>query len=424
MAVVNLRPQQSVVATIEQVKRHLGESLVIRGRLEGDPGSRFVLALEPDAVAGWFFLAGSGETYRLRFAGGENHYLYRLNNSVYPDCAGVARVGADGGGAGPAEGPLSDGSPLAGACSDVSETIFDVMIVYSDDARSDIGSVGAMNAEVLLGIEVSSETYANTDINARMRLVWRGEATYDESGTTFDEHLDQLIDDNDGILDWVHDTRGQVDADFVCLWLLDDENGDTCGLAGCSVGAEEAFSVVPYDCAVDNYSMAHEIGHNIGCAHDRDNDEGGCGYYSDSYGWNWDDGGDWYHTVMSYAPNDDSQRIPYYSSDDPNVTYLGTQTGNDDNENDRAIEARKDDCEDFHLTRMDVWVDFSWGSFEFGSFSFPYSTVADAHSRILYNTSLAELPVMHLKEGSTPETFIFNKPMLVTSCGGSAIIGN
>src|SRR4030095_17019931 len=72
-----------------------------------------------------------------------------------------------------------------------------------------------------------------------------------------------------------------------------------------------SFSVVRRSFAVGNYTFAHELGHNMGCAHDRQNSSGH-GAFAYSYGYRFT-GNDntLYRTVMSYAPG---TRIPYFSN--------------------------------------------------------------------------------------------------------------
>jgi hypothetical protein len=81
--------------------------------------------------------------------------------------------------------------------------------------------------------------------------------------------------------------------------------------------APNAFAVVDRTCATGYYSFGHELGHNMGLHHNRD-DAVGTGAYSYSYGYRWPG----YRTVMAYAPG---TRILHFSN--PNVLYLGNPTG-------------------------------------------------------------------------------------------------
>jgi hypothetical protein len=79
---------------------------------------------------------------------------------------------------------------------------------------------------------------------------------------------------------------------------------------------------VYWDCATGYYSLAHELGHNMGCAHDAQN-AGGQGLYSYSYGWRFVTAGNVTNrTIMAYAPG---ARIQNFSN--PNVLYNSVATG-------------------------------------------------------------------------------------------------
>ena len=80
-----------------------------------------------------------------------------------------------------------------------------------------------------------------------------------------------------------------------------------------------------------SYTLAHEIGHNMGCLHNREDST----WDSDDelsafcFGERWYQGGQGYRTVMSYDSNPASygNRIPALLSN-PSVSYLGTSVGN------------------------------------------------------------------------------------------------
>jgi len=67
--------------------------------------------------------------------------------------------------------------------------------------------------------------------------------------------------------------RDQHKADLVCL-LVPNSDANVCGVGRFnypveSKDADRGFSVVRLSCAIDNFTFAHELGHNMGMRHDR-----------------------------------------------------------------------------------------------------------------------------------------------------------
>ena len=99
-----------------------------------------------------------------------------------------------------------------------------------------------------------------------------------------------------------------------------------------SLGFESSgFNVNVWDIlGAPNYTLAHEIGHNLGCLHNREDATWTSEYdYGDfSFGKRWMVGNEGYRTVMSYDSSNFAynNRIPHFSN--PNVSYEGVTTGN------------------------------------------------------------------------------------------------
>ena len=101
-------------------------------------------------------------------------------------------------------------------------------------------------------------------------------------------------------MDEVHQLRERYQADLVALVV--DNGGGSCGIAYVMANgprasfASSAFSVTARDCITNN-TLAHEMGHNMGNAHDRAN--GSSSVYPYSYGYR-DEVGK-FRTIMAYA---------------------------------------------------------------------------------------------------------------------------
>ncbi len=408
------------VGTIEKNKFQ-ANGRTLFGSLDGIRDCRFVITTYGQAAAGTFFMPENVGTIRLRYGGPGTHYIHRVDRKKIRTCAEFEPVRK------PKESallqlrdafdlfPSPRGSSPEGTCAPP-ETLFDIMIVYSDDARIEAGGTDAIRAESINAAAITETTYQNCDLAIQTNIVWLEEVNYSETGD-YEDHLDRLTDPSDGILDSVHLLRDIVDADFVSLFVQDNSFG---GLAWCDSDLSTSFSVVRWAQAGDGLTLAHEIGHNIGCAHNPADAD--CQPYAFANGHNFFVPvlNSTRHTVMAYSV-DGSIGIPYYSS--PFCEFLFTPTGLVTRNNVGLIETRKSTCEAFQPTRMDIWVDFDTNLFEAGTFFFPFDSVAEGVDRI-QDIVVVDIPLLNLKPGTTSETATITKPMIMRACGGSVIIGD
>ena len=160
--------------------------------------------------------------------------------------------------------------------------------------------------------------YQNSGIIQRIRAVNIQQVNYIESGSLSTD-VSRLRSTTDGYLDEVHALRDQYGADLVQLVV---EGG--CGVAYLMNGnnasfAPYGFSVASRLCISPNYTLGHELGHNMGCNH-APQDPIGTGAYDYSFGYKDTNAG--FRTVMSYSPG---TRVLHFSN--PNRTYNGAVTG-------------------------------------------------------------------------------------------------
>ncbi|MBL8879879.1 MAG: hypothetical protein JNG88_12235, partial [Phycisphaerales bacterium] len=329
---------------------------------------------------------------------------------------------SDGDGAGDGGSNENEEGGVAGGPG---QPVIDVMIVYTTIARIAAGGTNAMIATAQDAIDFSNECYPNSGINVRLRMVYCGEVSYNESGT-FVDHINRMNNSSDGILDEIHTLRDQYSADVVSLWVDDcdpDQNGNCtlCGRATCNVGAGNPFPIVRWACASGNLSFAHELGHNQGCGHERTTGEGACGPDS-AHGWFFtgNDGNN-YRTVMAtvFAPG---SRIRYFSN--PNVSFRGMPTGNSSNNNAAQTANRVGDFEGFRTTHYDLWVNF-WDDGGSGTQFDPYNSLGQAHANLVTGFNASENPTIWCYSSVGTERLHLNKRCSIRSCGGTIrIIGN
>ena len=435
-------PVDLVVGSLE---RRDEDRYTLSGTVRSAPGSLFILVRELDAIAGDIRIPTANLHFKMKHVGPNAlgqlvHLVCNIDDSLYGECGGATAVPPDAPGVGfdpipeswenkfgvlpPEAGPEAGGYGSRGSCTNV-QPVFDVMVVYTNLARAAAGGTNAINAEVQLGVDTANMTYDNSNVNARYRLVWRGEVTYNESGALTD-HRDRLRDPGDGFYDWINITRDEVNADMCSIWVDDDDAGQWCGFAFCETTTQAAYISVNWECASGNFSYPHEHGHGQGCAHNPEN-AGSCPLYTYSYGNRWTSGSSSYRTVMAYnTSNGPYQRIAYWSN--PGINYLGVATGSATRDNARTLDNTARTVEAFEFGGFDVWVDEDPPTpiIQIGTFGFPFDTISEGVALIdVPSAGASERPTLHVVTG-TYTTFIgtISKQMDIIPCGGAVTIGN
>jgi hypothetical protein len=438
---LNLFKDLSFVGVVERVTWRSHMRFTVAGHLEEDPHGTFIIVVEKDVAAASIRVPSLSRVFDLRYIADGVYLICEIDTERLPSCgSGVPRGehyepkpwanGVEGAGTPP--GSSESASPR-GACPPPAPVI-DVLLVYTNRAREAAGGNNAIRAGCQIAIEDANKAYTHSLINARLRLVYTGEIQYEPPlEESMAQQLDKLIDPADDEMDEVHDLRDDYGADLVTLVVF---TPGTPGLAKfCPADASEAFTLIRWE-NTGGFAFAHETGHNLGCDHDRQNSSSICEHDTTpySYGWRWtgDSGYQW-HTVMAYQPGD----VRWFFSN-PDVFHDGQPTGvpiGEENEahNAQTINLRAPIVENFRpedpsrSTLFDIWVDFSYPlPLEYGTWDKPYNTVSEGIlNTIATSTSAwpAEPPTLWIKEGSTSETPMFDKRMLVRVCGGPVIIG-
>lgn len=201
-------------------------------------------------------------------------------------------------------------SNIVTAATPDTNSILDVMFLFTPQALASIGGgQHSMDAMVIYCVQLANDAYANSNVPLRMRSVGvflTRDASYKEAG--FQEDLNRLRF-TDGIFDEDVAQRTSLGADAVVLFVA---GSSYCGLAYQWATADLTYGVVSTQCPT---SVVHEVGHNIGCQHDRVS-EHATDLKAYNFGYCWDTSGSTCsRSVMAYPGRDNTSFFFFFRKD-------------------------------------------------------------------------------------------------------------
>lgn len=200
----------------------------------------------------------------------------------------------------------------------IGTTLVDVLVAYTPDMVEQLGSADNVLTRIHHLIGYANQAYVNSQVDMRVRLARAVLIDYTAS-TSNSQALDDLTAvDGTTALASVHALRDRYGADLVVLLRhFDNARDGSCGNGWLSGGggasitdyydhsASYGFSVVSdgrdgsgYYC--DDSAFTHEMGHNMGLAHDVDN-ASSSGAYAYAYGYKQTIGSGGFATIMAYG---------------------------------------------------------------------------------------------------------------------------
>lgn len=284
------------------------------GRVAGDPDSEVLLSTSGNAVAG--VIRSHGRVFTLTPDGEGVQRLEEVDPSdPLPSTELLPAISADALGEGVA-------TTTTGTGTTGETTIIDLLVAYTPQTLSRYGSQSGAEASIALAVEEANQAYLNSQAPVQLRLVGTVPVNYNDSGNPTTD-LSYLTRTTDGNMDEIHQLRNELGADLVSLVV---DTGSVCGVSW-QLGvldpgsASNGFNVVKTTCLNGYYSLAHEIGHNLGLSHDHANATSGLFPYSFGY----QEPTSAFRTVMAYSCTSGCARVGHFSN--PNVTYAGMPTG-------------------------------------------------------------------------------------------------
>lgn len=288
------------------------------GRLVDLPGGRATVVVKDGCVAGAIHAGIRGE-YAIN-ADARGGTVRQLDLASLATCGDAGRrtsvTARDESESAGTNGLREAGLRSVGSASDCDDgTVIDLMVAYTTTARGAAGGTSQIEAAIDLAVADANAAFARSLIDTSVRLVHTEEVSYTETGQWMIDGP-RLVGPNDGYLDGVHPLRDQYGADCVSLWV---NSLDTGGIGyfpdGSYTGVgNSGFSMLRLDNA-PVLTMAHELGHNLYCTHDRAHTSD-VPFADYSYGYV-EPGGAW-QTIMAVSA---TAGIPYFAN--PNVNWPG-----------------------------------------------------------------------------------------------------
>ena len=206
-----------------------------------------------------------------------------------------------------------------------------------------------MRSLIDLAIEETNTAYDESGVNAQLRLVHAQFFEYDEVLRTASQNpfREALYDTRASAV--VGELRTTYGADIVSTIIGSD---GSCGMTWRGPRIDLMFNIVRYSCATGYYTFGHEIGHNLGCNHDRgsipapaETPDIYCTDFSQyPYQYAWRDPEANFRTILAFACRADQcdnntgggcTRIQRFSN--PTTLYQGKALGNAQNDNVRTM---------------------------------------------------------------------------------------
>ncbi|MEM7800769.1 MAG: M12 family metallo-peptidase [Chloroflexota bacterium] len=293
---------RDLAARYQRIDQNSSGYQVWVGEIEGSPYSEVSLSISPAGGLTGVVRTENG-TYRITQVANEIHQIELLTTPFPP-------------GLEPIEVDIPDLKieplPHASSLTAQNQTEIDVAVLYTPIVQNKTADIDGL---IALAVSTSNTSFQNSGVNLSLNLVGSALFTYDESAVSFENILTDIQANSS-----VNEYRNQVNADIV-ITLVEEEL--YCGVAYLMSSPSfqfEAFAyaIVADQCAVDDLSFPHEIGHLFGAQHDRANAFMQPAY---PYAYGYVDPESEFRTVMAYSTTclGPCPRVGYWSN--PSVFY-------------------------------------------------------------------------------------------------------
>ncbi|MDP7052405.1 MAG: leucine-rich repeat protein [Verrucomicrobiota bacterium] len=340
----NLPEIGEVIATItesnystQQVHSHIGQ-------IEGKVGGKLFLTVRNKTFLG-FALLNNGRKYYIIKSTGNTYAVKEKIGSDLPSRCGTCETDSHS-----SARKIEKKSKPAGV--DVIPTnysllggavVVDVLAVYTEKARKHVGGKSSEpeNHDHIINlyqtyIDIANTALKDSGVDVKLNAVHMEEIDYNESVEDKDlaKPMAHMKDTSDGIMDNIPILEDRYKPDLVSLVAAPPSSD---GVAGIGTMPESLDRLSDYSlysainvAVCDELTLAHELGHNFGCDHDRAHAMSSKHVYDYAYGHRFkavtSTGHEkYYTTIMSYATKPSDQGVGCFSN--PDITYLNVPTG-------------------------------------------------------------------------------------------------
>ncbi|MDW7761911.1 MAG: M12 family metallo-peptidase [Acidobacteriota bacterium] len=342
--VLDLFPDRVYRARIDRTDVNVNGTLTIRGRIEGHPLGYVLISTTEGRSLAAVRIPETSERYLIQSepSSARTHYLIE----PLADLLDVAPVGPS---RRPPPPTIQENVEIAGIKEKIAASgpedpaYIDVMIVYTPAARDWADASGGGIANVVAQAMAKAQlALDNSNTILTISLVRSLEVDYMESGDsevdidrlTFHAGYDPWDRDPDRYMDEVHEWRDRYGADLVSMFARVDDVGGLGWLLDRPSGRSRlGFSLARIQQAAHTFTHIHEMGHNMGCDHHRDqNEQPGPGLFDYSAGWRWvGDSGGRFCSIMTYESGqyfaDGQRHIRTAHFSNPDILHQGVSTG-------------------------------------------------------------------------------------------------
>jgi len=283
------------------------------GSLRGAAGGLVSITEQDGHISG--FLDDGRRYWVIESAEQGLYRLYEIDTSLTPPPAAPI---------GPATEPTNEETTSPSTQAEGATVIQDLLVAYPPEVTARYGGVGATEAAIANHVAAINQSYSDSQVDIQLNLVDTVALSQSQSGN-MSLTLSRLRSTSDGYYDEVHPLRDQLGADLVAMLTTETRY---CGIAYLNHPQNSgedawAFSVTSayagYACLP--LTLGHEIGHNQGLCHNRE--ETGCTNPAYLYGYGYRVCGN-FRTIMSYSCSGETR---IYNFANPSISYAGLPTG-------------------------------------------------------------------------------------------------